>query len=501
MSQYKLALRIKKQFLASILVITLTSALVSSFQIVNVIGNSSPNESLNYVVLDTGQNTCYDNKGEISCPSFGETFYGQDAHYHGTQFAYQDNGDGTVTDLNTDLMWQKTPDFDDKMTWNEAIAYAESLELAGYKDWRLPTIKELYSLIDFNGDSKAATPVPYIDTDYFDFRWGDVVSGDRLIDAQYWSNTTYVGKTMRNEDAAFGVNFADGRIKGYPTETGPRGKPFARYVRCVRGGDGYGVNNFSDNGDGTITDLATGLMWMKADSEATMDWEEALAYAENKVYAGYHDWRLPNAKELQSIVDYTRAPDATDPSRRGPAIDPIFDVTETESWFWTSTTHLEGPGDSAGVYIAFGMATGFMTDRMDDKVLLNVHGAGAQRSDPKGGNPDKWSGGLGPQGDVIRINNYVRCVRGRSGIPTKISTTTSSTSSTTSIIVGKSTIPTFSISVATTSNATSISIAGRIPRFSIELLILGIAIGVAVIIIKRTKKTREKTHAHNQVFG
>ena len=43
--------------------------------------------------------------------------------------------------------------------------------------------------------------------------------------------------------------------------------------------------------------------------------------------------------------------------------------------------------------------------------LLDVHGAGAQRSDPKAGDPAAFPHGRGPQGDVIRINNFVRCVR------------------------------------------------------------------------------------------
>ena len=316
------------------------------------------NESTKYIVVDTGQDKCYDNTGEISCPSPRDPFHGQDAQYQGNQLTYQDNGDDIITDLNTGLMWQKTPDFDNKLAWDQTKTYASSLQFAGYDDWRLPTIKELYSLIDFNGNSKAVTPVPYIDTVYFDFEWGDVASGDRLIDAQYLSSTEYVGTTMNGAATAFGVNFADGRIKGYPTETGRDGKPFARYVRCVRGDEDYGINNFMDNDDGTITDLSTGLMWMKADSGKTMNWEEALSYSENLEYGGYSDWRLPNAKELQSIVDYTHAPDATDPSKQDPAIDPIFDITEIESYFWTSTTHLEGPGNSAAVYIAFGQAFG-----------------------------------------------------------------------------------------------------------------------------------------------
>jgi hypothetical protein len=65
--------------------------------------------STTYTVIDTGQTACYDDSSEIVCPGEGQPFYGQDAQYDGNQPAYQENGDGTVTDLNTGLMWQKTP--------------------------------------------------------------------------------------------------------------------------------------------------------------------------------------------------------------------------------------------------------------------------------------------------------------------------------------------------------------------------------------------------------
>ncbi len=382
-------------------------------------GLAAPAVGQSYTIVDTGQTLCYDDHAEVACPLPGEPFSGQDAQYDGVQPAYQDNGDGTVTDLNTGLIWQQTPDFENKVTWAEALTYADGLELAGYDDWRVPTLKELYSLIVFYGSSPLPVidgsrarvdPVPFIDTDYFDFQYPDPESGDRPIDCQYWSSTEYVGLTMGGDATAFGVNFADGRIKGYPTELGPGGEVFARYVRCVRGGDGYGVNDFVDNGDGTITDQAAGLMWTRADSDSPMNWEEALAYAENLELAGNDDWRLPNAKELQSIVDYTRAPDALDPERQGPAIDPVFEVTEVESWCWTGTTHLNGPEPSHAVYICFGQAWGYMGPPGGGE-WLNVHGAGAQRSDPKSGDPAEWPYGHGPQGDEIRIFNYVRCVR------------------------------------------------------------------------------------------
>ena len=145
-------------------------------------------------------------------------------------------------------------------------------------------------------------------------------------------------------------------------------------------------------------------------------------------YLGHDDWRLPNAKELQSIVDYSRSLDTTGSA----AIDPVFDATrivneggETDyPWYWTSTTHagVGGTGQAA-VYIAFGRALGWMSP--DPGVLcatlMDVHGAGAQRSDPKSGTPESYplgtscnggpAYGRGPQGDVVRIDNFVRLVR------------------------------------------------------------------------------------------
>jgi hypothetical protein len=204
---------------------------------------------------------------------------------------------------------------------------------------------------------------------------------------------------MGRDESSFGFNFADGRIKSYPLRA-------RQYVRCVWGKKGYGENRFSDNGDGTITDKSTALIWQKADSARTLNWKQALSYAEGLKLAGRDDWRLPNVKELQTIVDYGRAPDATDPKKRSAAIDPIFKLTAAESWFWSGTTHVE---NQFAYYVCFGQ--GFSA-RKRRGGKINAHGAGAVRSDPKEGDPKRWSGGLGPQSDEIRIYNYVRCVRG-----------------------------------------------------------------------------------------
>jgi hypothetical protein len=373
-------------------------------------------------IVDTAQTLCFDNSGPIDTPVPGEMFYGQDGCYEGNQPAYQDNGDGTVTDLNTELMWQQSPDFTRRYTFTEAADYANALTLGGYDDWRVPTIKELYSIVLFIGHSapEAADSVPYLDTDYFDFEYVAESFGDRVIDMQFWSSTLYVGMVMENLEAAFGMNFADGRIKGYAANGLPNGGEFARYVRCVRGDTAYGVNAFEDVGDGTIMDHATSLQWSQADGGA-MIWEEALAWCESLTLGGHDDWRLPNVKELHSIVDYSRAPHAMDPLARGPAIDPMFALSDDDGWYWSSTTMTETPpgvpagGD--GVYICFGLAWGYMCPPGQPPpcdgfgTWMDVHGAGAQRSDPKTGDPSDWPYGHGPQGDEIRIFNLVRAVR------------------------------------------------------------------------------------------
>lgn len=386
-----------------------------------------------YPVVDTGQTTCYDDSGAISCPQSGESFYGQDAQFTGNAPSYTLSADGlTVYDNVTGLTWTQSPDWngdgdvdsDDKFIFSDFLTYADTLNAqnyGGYSDWRAPTIKELYSLIDFRGTdpppsgTNTAGLTPFIDTDYFDFGYGDTAAGERIIDAQFWSSTEYVGTTMDSMETTFGVNFADGRIKGYG-RSGPMGEEMDQYALFVRGNTDYGVNDFSDNGDGTVTDNATGLMWSQADSGVGMNWEDALAWVEqmnDQNYLGHSDWRLPNAKELQSIVDYTRSPDTTGSA----AIDPVFNVTEITNeageldypFYWTGTTHVRGDGSGgAAAYVAFGRGLG----SMDGVNVIDVHGAGCQRSDPKDGDPNDYpSWGHGPQGDMQRVFNYVRLVR------------------------------------------------------------------------------------------
>ncbi len=555
-----------------------------------LVTTSCTSSKLSYPIVATGQVDCYSLEGKIiDAPAEGDQLYGQDGNYQaGVEMAYKDNGDGTVSDLNTGLMWEKTPSAG-PVTWGQAQTYCQELTLGGYDDWRLPTLKELFSISDFS------TGWPYINTLFF-----NMTSDGRVEkDEQYWAEEKYTGVTTEGRDnAAFGVNHATGHIKAYPAgsdsrsgATGTRGQrgegaegeagegmmqrgqrgegaegegmmrqrpegaegegmmrqrpegaegeagegmmrqrpamaegaegqtgdaaaagnrvqrpamaegqtgqtgegmqqrgqrgqmgegqtgegmqrgqrgqmaegqtgqggersatadasstasgeqqpqrglrgqqqttgnqqaegqtrqrqmasgggqmmsnPMQKRVRAVRG-DVYGVNEFKDNGNGTVSDKATGLMWAKEDNGKGVDWVEAIQYAESSTFAGYDDWRLPNVKELQSIVDYRFAPVSGDAR---PAINPTyFNCTpftneagdDDYGYYWTSTSARFRSGSPYyfAWYVAFGRAV--------NGAGKDVHGAGAVRFDSKADNGTEVEGG------EERYYNFVRLVR------------------------------------------------------------------------------------------
>ncbi len=125
-----------------------------------------------------------------------------------------DNSDGTVTDTKTGLMWQKAEA--GIMTWKAALAYSDTLVLAGFSDWRLPDLKELQSLADSILDNPSIYRTAFPDT----------------TSNNYWSSTT-------NEDAtdyAWAVFCKDGEVYAKPGEVYPGDKLNGQGVRAVRGG-------------------------------------------------------------------------------------------------------------------------------------------------------------------------------------------------------------------------------------------------------------------------
>lgn len=150
-----------------------------------LLNHSGISQTLTYPVVETNQTSFFNNSGEISEPSEEDPFYGQDANFSGAMPNYTDHGDGTITDNITGLMWEK--ERGSKMSWNDAVAGANSNRTGGHNDWRMPTIKELYSLFLFSGKNgynvfSTEGYVPCIDTDYFELAYGSGIGDERVID-------------------------------------------------------------------------------------------------------------------------------------------------------------------------------------------------------------------------------------------------------------------------------------------------------------------------------
>jgi hypothetical protein len=164
-----------------------------------------------YLLPDTGQAKCFNENGYITCPQAGQPFYGQDAQYLGPKISYQANGDGTVTDLNTGLVWQQGDSQNSGARIGQSAEnYCASLDLGGYGDWRLPTITELFSLLNLWGSASAK-----IDSAYFH---------DTKTDAGYWSSTT----NAQFSSSLWILRFSSGYTDVYSKSS------WAHYVRCVR---------------------------------------------------------------------------------------------------------------------------------------------------------------------------------------------------------------------------------------------------------------------------
>lgn len=266
-----------------------------------------------YALPDSGQTKCYNNSREDMCSWPGDDFYGQDGNFEGAPLTCQASGE-TVTDAATGLIWQQADDGTSR-TWDDAVSYCQALPLGGHSDWRLPSRKELLTLVDAGRTHPALDPAL------------------SAASKPYWTATD----GFADASSAWFVNFGSG-YSDY------RKKTLAVYVRCVRGGP-LPTSTYADNGDGTVSDQVTGLMWEKAPTSAAKYWQPALAYCGTLGTGGYTDWRLPNKRELEILVDE---------SRQWPAIAPLF--AESGNDYWSGTTFVDDNTQAWRVNFAYGFS-------------------------------------------------------------------------------------------------------------------------------------------------
>ena len=263
---------------------------------------------------DTGQTLSY-------TPTFGE-----DGDYTINPPSYINNGDGTITDSITGLMWQKSDS--GEMTYESATNYPTTLTLGDFSDWRLPTAHELYGIMNLGVTN------PSLSTNVF-----------TLTAAEYW----WSSDCQANVSSNIWASNAGGGIGAHPkSETISAGGVKRFHARCVRGVS-VTARHFIKNGDGTTTDLDTGLIWQQAQLSSTTNWESALQYAENLTFAGHSDWRLPNIKELQSINDETLIRPSVNTN--------VFPGTVNSARYWSSTTRCNGTNQAWYVDYQYGIAS------------------------------------------------------------------------------------------------------------------------------------------------
>ncbi|MFZ3137756.1 MAG: DUF1566 domain-containing protein, partial [Thermodesulfovibrionales bacterium] len=269
---------------------------------------------------------------------------------------FTDNGDGTVTDNLTGLMWLKDGGCL-RRSWNNALRAIADLNsnsgifncleyAAVYNDWHLPDVQELESLINYG----VPDSVVWLNTEGF----------KNMKSSYYWSSTTYQGNTTQ----ALMVSMNDGaeklgsKNKAYyvlPVRTGTSENSYRLPAAGLNTNDTSGNNGslqagnegsnqrFTDNGDGTVTDNLTELMWLKDGGCLRRSWNSALqtiADFNNNLYkdncleyaADYTDWRLPNVKELESMIKYGTSGSAVWLNTEGFAKMKSFP-------YWSSTTY------------------------------------------------------------------------------------------------------------------------------------------------------------------
>jgi len=320
---------------------------------------------------------------------------------------FTDNGDGTVSDRLTGLIWLKNAGCIDATTWSAALDKANQLGSGscGLSDgsqagqWRMPNINELESLVDVSQSNPSVS----------------AGSGFTNIkqSVAYWSSTTYTA----GPGNAMAIRFSDGRwINGadsgdgsfnnakataangvWPVKSGGAGAVHLLATGVFSGpGGGAGISygkaddaalqmgvhfpspRFVDNGDGTVADTVTGLTWMKQANCIHQSWSDALATIRQlgNGKCGLSDgstagqWRMPNRAEMLSLSDRAPTFPQADNFNGIPGPDGvtvtnpvIFNSFQPFFFYWTSTTDASDPSQAWTIFSCdFGVYNKLKTD-------------------------------------------------------------------------------------------------------------------------------------------
>jgi len=264
---------------------------------------------------------------------------------------FTNNGNGTMTDNLTGLTWTKNANPPgDTLNWAQALLYVDLMNKGnrqnyGYKDWRMPNVNELESLLK-------------VGEEYTSQAWL-TSQGFKNVMPDYWTSTSSSWPSDYPVFVIYYDNVYSAHINSYRYLWPVRGKTsgpamiwktgqkvsYSTYFTRDDGGLQKGVAwpnpRFVDNENGTVTDRLTGLLWLKdANCFGVKAWYDALDtitdfniqqdnYSCVDYTSSYTDWRLPNRKELRSLIDYSKYEPAL------PENHPFMNVAYS---YWSSTS-------------------------------------------------------------------------------------------------------------------------------------------------------------------
>ena len=198
-------------------------------------------------------------------------------------------------------------------TLSQAQDYCDNLSVGENSDWRVPSLKELFTIVDVKSHNPSIKD---------NFKYTTPLA--------YWSSDSY----PLDNTIGMGVNFYDG-------SDGLSNKDTPRYIRCVSG-ESLASASFTKTSNDTVAQDIPNLEWQ--DNSEVKDnyftYEEALTYCDSLDVANHNDWRIPTIKELRYIVDNHRI---------NPAINQTFSNT-SNNFFYSSTPY---KADTSKVWTLF----------------------------------------------------------------------------------------------------------------------------------------------------
>ena len=293
-----------------------------------------------------------------------------------------------MTDNLTGLMWTKDANLPNgQMTWYEAIDYVNQLTLSGYSDWRLPNINELFSLFNAEGAyiSEWLNSEGFYNVQFLPSYWSSTTLAEDTSSAwqvdmgygfvlRYFKNDYYKYLVWPVRDGQLSSDDISSSVKIWKT-----GQTTTYYLEddgALQTGVLWPKPRLVDNGDGTVTDNLTGLMWLRdtnclatqyssfdydyTPGDGAVTWQHALNFVNSinsgifsSCGAGYNDWRLPNIIELRSLIDHSNYNAAL------PTGHPIINLQSEHHFYWSSTTLSENTGYNGSAY-AMEIFNGYM---------------------------------------------------------------------------------------------------------------------------------------------